>query len=328
MRKAVINILRHARNEMKGIAILALLLLSLSSTVIAQEQHPTEAQAQTTVLMERVGVNATAQKPLTLFDAIALALENNKDINAARIDANIARFGLQGALGAFDPRLSTENSYQRQISPVASLIGGGVDGKLTQANFVNRASLSGASPTLGSTYQIDFTSSRQTTNNSFISLNPQFPSALNFSLTQPLWRGLRTDNNRRSIAIARKNLSLSDSQFRQRAIETITRVQQSYWDLTFALKNLEVQLDAVKQARAQVESNKRQVDQGLLAPIDLVSAETQVATFEQNVYSAQETVTRAENALKSLLLPNRNAPLWSQAIQPGCCQCAQKQTGA
>src|SRR5205085_10973847 len=90
----------------------------------------------------------------------------------------------------------------------------------------------------------------------------------------------------------------------------------SYWDLVFALRNLQVQIDAVKQARLQYESNRRQVQQGTLAPIDVVAAQTQVATFEQNVYSAQEAVTRAENALKALMLPDRRAPLWSRAILP------------
>src|SRR5262249_32172948 len=60
----------------------------------------------------------------------------------------------------------------------------------------------------------------------------------------------------------------------------------------------------------------RQVEQGTLAPIDVTAAQTQVATFEQNVYSAQEAVTRAENALKTLMLPERRAGLWSRAILP------------
>jgi HAE1 family hydrophobic/amphiphilic exporter-1 len=77
-----------------------------------------------------------------------------------------------------------------------------------------------------------------------------------------------------------------------------------------------VQIDAVKQARAQVESNRRLVEQGVLAPIDIVAAETQVAIFEQDVYTAQERVTRAENILKTLLLPDRSAPLWSRALLP------------
>src|SRR5205085_7806038 len=92
--------------------------------------------------------------------------------------------------------------------------------------------------------------------------------------------------------------------------------QQAYWDLVFSLKNLQVQNDAVTQARAQLESNKRQVDQGTLAPIDIVSAEAQMTLFEQNVYVAQEGVTRAENNLKQLMLPERTAQLWSKALLP------------
>ncbi|MCV4726335.1 TolC family protein, partial [Escherichia coli] len=75
-----------------------------------------------------------------------------------------------------------------------------------------------------------------------------------FSYTQPIFRGRDIDLNRRNIEIAKKNLTLSDSQFRQRAVDVIASVEQSYWDLTFALRNLQVQIEAVKQARLQLES--------------------------------------------------------------------------
>ena len=58
------------------------------------------------------------------------------------------------------------------------------------------------------------------------------------------------------------------------------------------------------------------VAQGVLAPIDVVEAEAQVKIYEQNVYAAQEEVTRTENALKTLMLPDRNAQLWSRALLP------------
>ncbi|HBR56996.1 MAG TPA: hypothetical protein DEA22_05945, partial [Blastocatellia bacterium] len=74
--------------------------------------------------------------------------------------------------------------------------------------------------------------------------------------------------------------------------------------------------DAVKQARIQFESNRRMVEKGVLAPIDIVAANAQIATFEQGVYTAQEDVTRAENSLKTLLLADRTAPEWSRAITP------------
>ncbi|MGA9769822.1 MAG: TolC family protein [Blastocatellia bacterium] len=265
---------------------------------------------------ERVGVDVANQAALSLNEAIALALSNNNDINASRIDVEMSQFDLKAARGVFDPVLSSESYYERRVTPISSIIGGGANGKTTSVDATGNARLSGFSPFFGGNYQVDFTSSRTTTDNLFASLNPQFPSALTFTYTQPLFRGLRIDDNRRRIQIAKKNVSLTDAQFRQRAIETITRVQQAYWDLTFALRNLQVQIDAVKQARTQVESNRRQVEQGVLAPIDVVAADTQVTTFEQNVYVAQESVTRAENNLKSLMLANRVDPLWSRAILP------------
>ncbi|HKR21010.1 MAG TPA: TolC family protein, partial [Pyrinomonadaceae bacterium] len=123
-------------------------------------------------------------------------------------------------------------------------------------------------------------------------------------------------DTRRRIEIAKRNLSLTDIQFRQRATEVITRVEEAYWQLVYSLRNLQVQNEAVNQTKAQVESNRRQVDQGVLAPIDVIEAEAQVKIFEQNVYSAQEDVTRAENALKTLLLPDRTADLWSRSLLP------------
>jgi HAE1 family hydrophobic/amphiphilic exporter-1 len=79
---------------------------------------------------------------------------------------------------------------------------------------------------------------------------------------------------------------------------------------------LQVQIDAVKQARVQLESNQRLVAQGVLAPIDVVAATTQITTFEQSVYTAQESVTRAENNLKMLMLADRSAPEWTRPITP------------
>ena len=77
-----------------------------------------------------------------------------------------------------------------------------------------------------------------------------------------------------------------------------------------------MQIDAVKQARTQLESNQRLVSKGVLAPIDIVAANTQITTFEQNVYTAQEDVTRAENTLKTLMLADRTAAEWSRPITP------------
>jgi HAE1 family hydrophobic/amphiphilic exporter-1 len=264
----------------------------------------------------RVGVDLDRQRPLTLREALTMALENNKDIEVARQNVKIAEFDLLGARGAYDPKLSSSTYFERIETPISSFLSGGSDGATTSSDFTGTARLEGQAPKFGGNYRLDFSSIRLTTNNQFVPLSPQYPTALTFTYAQPLLRGLRFDNNRRQIEIAKKNLSLTDAQFRQRAIETITGVQRAYWDLVFALRNLQVQRDAVRDSRSQLEHNKRLVAEGALAPIDVVAAEAQVAGFEQSLFSSLEEVTRAENNLKNLIAVNRQSDLWSLSVVP------------
>ncbi|HEX5965340.1 MAG TPA: TolC family protein [Pyrinomonadaceae bacterium] len=266
--------------------------------------------------LNRVGVDMNRQRPLGLREALSMALANNKDIEVARENVRMAEFDLLGAHGAYDPRLSFSSFYERIENPIASFLSGGQNGSTIQSDYVGNARLEGQTPALGGNYRLDFSSTRLTTNNQFVALNPQYPMSLTFSYSQPLWRGLKIDNNRRQIAIARKNLSLTDAQFRQRAIDTITNVQRAYWDLVFALRSLQVQRDAVTVAQTQLTHNKRLVQEGTLAPIDIVAAEAQISTYEQGVFSALEDVSRSENLLKHLIAENKSAPIWIESIVP------------
>jgi len=149
-----------------------------------------------------------------------------------------------------------------------------------------------------------------------VTLSPQFPSSVAVNLRQPLLRGLAMDDNRRRLQIASRSVGLSDAQFFRSATALVAGVERAYWDLVFARRNQEVQGRALEQARAQAESNRRQVEQGVLAPIDIVEAETQVAIFGQNVAQAQEAVVRTETALKTLLASEWTSPLWGRQIVP------------
>ena len=282
--------------------------LSAGSVVYAQQKPLPE--------LDRVGVDMNRQRPLSLRDALSMALENNKDIEVARENVRIAEFNLLGAQGVYDPRLSTAAFYERVKTPISSFLAAGQDGAIVQSDYTGSMRFEGETPFLGGNYRVDFTSERSITNNLFTALSPQFPTALTFSYTQPLLRGLRVDNNRRQIQIARKNLSLTDSQFRERAIDTITNVQRAYWDLVFALRSLQVQREAVDVARTQLNHNKRLVQEGQLAPIDVVASEAQISTYEQNVFAALEEVSRSENNLKNLIAENQKAAIWSESIVP------------
>lgn len=265
--------------------------------------------------LSRVGVDMMQQKPLGLREALELALQNNKDIEVARQNTRIAEFDVTAARGAFQSRSVIQTFYERSTTPSASAIIA-PDGSLTGSNFAANAQLNILEPKYGGQFQAEFNNSRLTNTSIVNTLNPQFSTNLNFQFTQPLLRNRRIDQNRRQIEISRRNLSLSDAQFRQRTIDVITNVQRAYWDLTFALKNLQVQRDSVRDAKNQLASNRRRAEVGLLAPIDVVAVETQVANFEQQVYDALNQVTIAENNLKNLIATSRTDELWAVSIVP------------
>ncbi|CAN5373454.1 TolC family protein [soil metagenome] len=265
---------------------------------------------------ERVGVRVDDPLSLTLEQAIEMALANNNNIDASRNTSRISDFGLARSRGVYDPLLTSQGYYESLTIPTASAIGGAVNGAVTQTRFFGTGGVSGFSPYQGGSYSALFNSSRTTTSNTNSFLNPQFPSSLILEYAQPLWRNRSIDNNRRTIEIAKKNIEITDSQLRLMAIDVIAGVERAYWDLVFALRNQQIQVESLQQAREQFESNQRMVAGGVLAPIEVLSARAQVSTFEQTVYLTQEAVARAENTLKTLMLPDRQRPEWSRALTP------------
>src|SRR5438552_5426068 len=313
--------------------LICTLLCLLKAPARAQEPSPTPSPQQQTLSvpsiatdyranpnkplpsLNRVGVDTAEQKPLALREAITMALQNNKDIEVARDNVKIAEYDLLTVRGAYNPKFSAQSYYEKIKTPAASFLSGAT-GAVENADFTATSRLEGLTPKGGGNYRLDFSAVRATTNNTFTALNPQYPTALTFNFTQPLMRGFRIDLPRRQIEVAKKNLSLTDAQFRQRAIEVITSVQRSYWDLVFALRNLQIQRDSLNDSRAQFAHNRRLVAEGSLAPIDVVAAETQVANFEQAEFAALEDVNRTENNLKNLIAENQKAKLWTASLIP------------
>ena len=254
------------------------------------------------------------QKPLSLKEAIALALENNKDIEVTRQNVRIAEFDFQSASGFYEPKFTGQTYYERATVPNVSVFS--TNRTTTTGSLVGNAGLKAYIPRFGTVFDATINNQRVASNNPISILSPQYNSGITFSVTQPLLRGRGFDQPRRTIEIAKRNLSLTDTQFRQRSIDIIANVQRAYWDLTYSLRNLQVQRDGVKDAKDQLEHNKRLVDEGQLAPIDVVAAETQVANLELAVYDALEVVSRAENVLKNLIAENKNDTLWSESLVP------------
>ncbi len=296
------------------IASLALGQTPPASNASQDPQSPPVPPVKPLEVPLRIGIFGKTN--ITLKEVIQRVLENDKDLAVSRIAREEAVYNITGAKGYYDPVLGLTAYRLRSVTPISSLIGGAANGKLTQKQLYADPQLSGISPWLGGSYQIDYSSARQSTDSTFVTLNPQFPSSVNLNLTQPLWRGLRFDENRHRLQVARRNLALTESQFRQRVIEITTQAIQAYWELDYSYRNLAVQVEAVRLAEQQDASNRRQVEQGVLAPVDVIQTQTQIATFQQNVFTAQSDVTRSENTVKALMLPNRKDPLWGAELIP------------
>jgi outer membrane protein TolC len=266
------------------------------------------------VIPPRIGI--AGQTSLTLADVIQRVLANDSDLQISRIVLQEADYSVTGAKGFYDPVFGVLAQHARSVTPIASIIGGSANGKLTQKEYDFNPSVTGASPWLGSSYTLTFNNAQQITDSTFTTLNPQYPASVSLNLTQPLWRGLRFDTGRYQLQVARKNVGLSREQLRQQVIAVVTQAIQFYWELDYAAHNLDVQAEAVRLAQQQYESNRRQAEQGILAPVDVVAAQTQVATFQQNLFLAQTVLTAAENNLKTLMLPGRTDPLWGTALVP------------
>lgn len=287
-----------------GRLALALIVTSMGTMDLAAQQPG------------RVGVDSSKKATITLRDAMLMALENNRDIEVERLNVQMTEFDLRGADGFYDPTLIGSFFYDRRNTPVTNPLAGGTSAGLLTDNLTGSATISQRIKQQGGLLQATFSNDRATTQNLFNALNPQFTSTLNVSFTQPLWKNRETDPGRRQIRIAKKRLDLSDSQFRQRAIEIIAQVQRAYWDLVFARRDQEIKRESVELAMTQLRSNERLVEAGSLAPADIISARVELERRNDEAEAAVDAIQRAENALKALLLQPTNSEMWASELIP------------
>jgi outer membrane protein len=285
---------------------------------MAQESSPPPAAQEQPVVrpipQRSVGLDPGKVVRWTLRDAIFAALENNPDIELERSNVRQAQYDVIAAQGAYDPQSTHGFQYTSTNQPNTRPFSGTDSPSLTSKNLNFNFGHNGLIYRSGGNYQINFNNTRRSSN--FALFTADYSPNLGIQITQPLWRNFRTDQNRNRIQINKKRLDLSDVVFRQRAIEIISRVQAAYWDLALAIRNEEVARDAVKLSETQLNNNKRQVEVGTLAPIDVISAATQVESGRQQVFQAINSVAQAENAIKALTANGMNDELWNSRIDP------------
>ncbi len=261
------------------------------------------------------GLHAQPRK-ISLQDAVVLALENNRDIEVERANVKVNEQELNATRGIFDPLWNSRFAYERRNTPVANaLLASSGSGLLTTA-LTNQTSVTKRLANNGSRVQLSFAQERATSQNLFDNLNPLHTNSIQLSFIQPLMKNRRTDADRHQINVASKRLDLSDSQFRQRVIEIIAQVNQSYWNLVFAHRDADIKAESLQIGQSQLAQNQRHVEAGTLAPVEIISTKVEVERRTEELALAREAVEQAENKLKALMLQPAKRELWEAKLLP------------
>jgi len=267
--------------------------------------------------LTRVGVLSSNVVPLSLNDAIRKALQNNNDIEVARDDVRFAEQQLISLQGVYEPIFSVTPQIIQNITPQQSSLGGsGSTGKTKTTTLNLSPSITKSFEKGGGTYTLSFANSHVNTSNSFSLINPYYSSNLSLQINQPLLRNRSIDGNRHAIRVQKKRLEQTDSDFRARTIAIIAQVQAAYWNLVFALRNQQNQLDSLNLSRQNMHNIEAQIAAGAKAPLDRAQVQTDIATREANLFIATQTVSQSENTLKQLMLRDPMAPEWSAQLTP------------
>ena len=266
--------------------------------------------------LTRLGVTGE-MLTLSLNDAVKRALENNNDIEMARDDVRIAETQLRSLEGIYQPIFSVTPQIDKRITPQQSSLGGsGRSGTTTSTTYSLSPSLNKSFALGGGNYTLNFANSHTNTSSTFSLINPYYSSNLSLTFTQPLLRNRSIDNNRRQIRIQKKRLEQSDADFRLRTIEVISRVQQAYWELVFALRDQQNQLANLNLSRENLRRVEAQIAVGTQAPLARAEVQTELANRESALLVSVQNVSIAENNLKQLIAKDATAPEWSAQITP------------
>ncbi|MBK7992286.1 MAG: TolC family protein [Blastocatellia bacterium] len=264
----------------------------------------------------RTGVDPSKVMPLSLADAVTMVLEHNLGIKNDQDNIKLAQFDLEGAYGVFDPVVGGSLLYSRNNVPSANPFNVGVGSNsvsFQNLNFgVNATKLFNS----GATGDATFSTTRTSTNSNSSGLSPVYQPRFEMTFRQPILRNYKINQSSRNIKSLKKRLDLADVAFRQRLVDLIARVQSSYYDLAFSIKNAEIQRDSVELAAVQLQNNEIQVKAGTAAPIDIVSAQAELERRKDAAISALVPITQAENALKLLVIDDPLSDLMNYQIIP------------
>ena len=205
--------------------------------------------------------------------------------------------GVGAAVPSFDPVLSGTLQWDRNRSIGSNVFSDSFTfGRTTTADFTYSQGFQ-----WGTNLSVGFNNTRGTTTSTFTKYNPVLSSNFRATFSQPLLSGFGFLPNTRFIKIAKNNREISDVAFRLQVITTVNQIQNIYWDLVNAYENVKVQQDSVALANKTLSDNRKQVEIGTLAPIEVVRAQSVVATNQQSLIVAQTNLQLQQLLIKNAL---------------------------
>src|SRR5208283_1862253 len=204
-------------------------------------------------------------------------------------------FGIGPNITSFDPIITGTLQFDRaEINCTTPFCGSSQN--TTTANFAYNQGFQ-----WGTNLSVAFNNTRQTSNNEFNQLSPFLSSSFRAVVTQHLLQGFGFAPNQRYIQIAKNNRELSDVAFRLQTITTVDQIENMYWDLVYAYENVKVQQENLGFAQKTLSDTRKQVEIGTLAPIEVVRAQSTVASDRQTLTLALTNLQRQQLLMKNAL---------------------------
>ena len=218
--------------------------------------------------------------------------------------------GVGSSVPSFDPIITGTFQIDHTNSPSSNAFSGVpvIQQNTGTANFFYQQGFHA-----GTNMTVGFNNSRVTTNQPFTTLSPTLNSNFRFTLTQPLLQGFGFLPTTRFIRIAKNNREISDVAFRLQVITTVNQIQNIYWDLVNAYENVKVQQESMALAQKTLSDNKKQVEIGTLAPIEIVRAQSVVSTDQQTLIVAQTNLQLQQLLMKNALSRTLVDPVLAEA---------------
>ena len=250
---------------------------------------------------------------LSLRNAILLALQNNLDIELARIDPAIARESVREAEGAFDIVGSASYGFEHRETPVASTFQAA--NSIEDDGWRYEAGFRGQLP-FGLQYNSGYGLNRGDSDSAQSSLDRSFLGAWNTQVTLPLMRNFML--NDASVAVSRSQIArgMSDDGFADQLTDLVAEVESQYWEVAATRAGVNVARKSLKTAEDLLEQTRVQLEVGVVSRVALTQAEAGVAERELNLIRAENSAANAQDVLLNSILAPSNQVLEEREIVP------------